>query len=361
MVDLNALTHNYREVVRRIGDRKVLAVVKAQAYGHGAIPVSRRLIELGSHMLGVALVEEGRELRDAGITAPVLVMAPVFPEQARVIVNAKLTPVVYTLAVARALSDAATGAGRKLAVHVKIDTGMGRVGLSPEDAVDLIATISRLPGIIVEGLMTHFADADLRDKAFASAQMDRFGSLTRSLEAKGITVPLRHAANSAAVLEYDRALLNMVRPGLMLYGYNPLESGVSVDLRPVLSFLTRVAFLKKVPAGVPVSYGRTFVTKRESLIATIPVGYADGYSRGLSNKGEAIVRGVRVPVAGRVCMDMTMLDVTGVPGVAEGDEVVLIGARGNERITADDIAARTGTIAYEVLCGISGRVPRVVL
>jgi alanine racemase len=244
---------------------------------------------------------------------------------------------------------------------VKIDTGMGRVGLSPEDAVDLIATISRMPGIIVEGLMTHFADADLRDKAFASAQMDRFGSLTRSLEAKGITVPLRHAANSAAVLEYDRALLNMVRPGLMLYGYNPLESGVSVDLRPVLSFLTRVAFLKKVPAGVPVSYGRTFVTKRESLIATIPVGYADGYSRGLSNKGEAIVRGVRVPVAGRVCMDMTMLDVTGVPGVAEGDEVVLIGARGNERITADDIAARTGTIAYEVLCGISGRVPRVVL
>jgi alanine racemase len=361
MVDLNALTHNYREVVRRIGDRKVLAVVKAQAYGHGAIPVSRRLIELGSHMLGVALVEEGRDLRDAGITAPVLVMAPVFPDQAQVIVNAKLTPVVYTLAVARALSDAATGAGRKHAVHVKIDTGMGRVGLPPEGAIDLIATISRLPGIIVEGLMTHFADADLRDKAFASAQMDRFGSLTRSLEAKGITVPLRHAANSAAVLEYDRALLNMVRPGLMLYGYNPLESGVSVDLRPVLSFLTRVAFLKKVPAGVPISYGRTFVTKRESLIATIPVGYADGYSRGLSNKGEAIVRGSRVPVAGRVCMDMTMLDVTGVPGVAEGDEVVLIGAQGNERITADDIAARTGTIAYEVLCGISGRVPRVVL
>jgi alanine racemase len=361
MVDLNVLTHNYQEVVRHIGDRKVLAVVKAQAYGHGAIPVSRRLIELGSHMLGVALVEEGRELRDAGITAPVLVMAPVFPEQAQVIVNAKLTPVVYTLAVARALSDAATGAGRKLSVHVKIDTGMGRVGLSPEDAVDLTATIRRLPGIIVEGLMTHFADADLRDKAFASAQMDRFGSLIRSLEAKGITVPLRHAANSAAVLEYDRALLNMVRPGLMLYGYNPLESGVSADLRPVLSLLTRVAFLKKVAAGVPISYGRTFVTKRKSLIATIPVGYADGYSRGLSNKGEAIVRGVRVPVAGRVCMDMTMLDVTDVPGVAEGDEVVLIGARGSERITADEIAARTGTIAYEVLCGISGRVPRVVL
>ncbi len=359
-VDLNALTHNYQEMARRIGDRKVLAVVKAQAYGHGAIPVSRRLVELGIHMLGVALVEEGRDLRDAGITAPILVMAPVFPGQADVIVGAKLTPVVYTLAVARALSDAVAGMGRTLGVHVKIDTGMGRIGLSPEEAVDFIVAVGKLPGLAVEGLMTHFADADLRDKAFAWAQMDRFESLIRLLEAKGITIPLRHAANSAAVLEYDRALLTMVRPGLMLYGYNPLESRVSADLRPVLSLVTRVAFLKRVPAGVPISYGRTFVTNRESLIATIPLGYADGYSRGLSNKGEAIVRGARVPVAGRVCMDMTMLDVTDVPGVAEGDEVVLIGEQGNERITADDIAARTGTIAYEVLCGISCRVPRVI-
>jgi alanine racemase len=359
-VDLNALSHNYQEVVRRIGDRKVLAVVKAQAYGHGAIPVSRRFVELGSHMLGVALVEEGRDLRDAGITAPILVMAPVFPEQAEVIVNAKLTPVVYTLAIARALSDAVVRAGRTLAIHVKIDTGMGRIGLSPEEALDFIVAAAKLPGLAVEGLMTHFADADLRDKAFASAQMDRFESLIRSLGEKGIAIPLRHAANSAAVLEYDRALLTMVRPGLMLYGYNPLESGVSADLRPVMSLVTRIAFVKKVPAGVPISYGRTFITKRESLIATIPIGYADGYSRGLSNKGEAIVRGGRVPVAGRVCMDMTMLDVTGVPGIAVGDEVVLIGAGGNERITADDIAAKTNTIAYEVLCGISGRVPRIV-
>jgi alanine racemase len=261
---------------------------------------------------------------------------------------------------ARALSDAAAGTDRTLGVHVKIDTGMGRIGLSPEEAVDFIVAAGKLPGLAVEGLMTHFADADLRDKAFARAQMDRFESLIRSLEAKGITIPLRHAANSAAVLEYDRALLTMVRPGLMLYGYNPLESRVSADLRPVLSLVTRVAFVKRVPAGVPISYGRTFVTNRESLIATIPLGYADGYSRSLSNKGEAIVRGARVPVAGRVCMDMTMLDVTDVPGVAEGDEVVLIGAQGNERITADDVAARTGTIAYEVLCGISCRVPRVI-
>jgi alanine racemase len=360
IIDLNALAHNSREVIRRAGERKVLAVVKAQAYGHGAIPVSRRLVELGCHMLGVALVEEGQDLRDAGITAPILVMAPVFPEQSGVIVTAKLTPVVYTLAMTRALSDVAAGTGRTLGVHVKIDTGMGRIGLSPEEAVDFITAVGKLPGLAVEGLMTHFADADLRDKAFALAQMDRFESLIRSLEAKGITIPLRHAANSAAVLEYDRALLTMVRPGLMLYGYDPLESRAGADLRPVLSLVTRIAFVKRVPRGVPISYGRTFVTKRESLIATIPLGYADGYSRGLSNKGEAIVRGARVPVAGRVCMDMTMLDVTDVPGVAEGDEVVLIGAQGNERITADDIAAKTGTIAYEVLCGISCRVPRVI-
>ncbi|MHB8844309.1 MAG: alanine racemase [Nitrospirota bacterium] len=358
-IDLNALSHNYAEVTRRAGGRKVLAVVKAQAYGHGARPIARKLIELGCPMLGVATVEEGRDLRDTGITAPILIMGPVFPEQAGAIIGTKLTPVVYTLAVARSLS-AAAGPGGTVPVHVKVDTGMGRVGVTPEEGVSFIETISRLPGIVVEGLLTHFADADLRDKQFAAVQMDRFKALLRELKAKGIDIPLRHAANSAAVLEYDRALLTMVRPGLMLYGYNPLESGFAADLRPVLSLRTRIAFLKKVPAGVPISYGRTFVTKRESLIATIPIGYADGFSRGLSSKGEALVRGKRVPVAGRVCMDMTMLDVTDVPEVAAGDEVVLIGSSGTERITADDIAAKTGTIAYEVLCGIGGRVPRIV-
>ncbi|MEK6745267.1 MAG: alanine racemase [Nitrospirota bacterium] len=359
-IDLHALTHNYGEVTRRIGGRKVLAVVKAQAYGHGAVPVARHLAGLGAHMFGVALVEEGSNLRDAGITTPILVIGPVFPEQAEALVGANLTPVVYTLPVAKALSDAAGNAGKAVPVHVKIDTGMGRIGVSPEEAVQFIETISKFPGIVVEGLMTHFADADLRDKKFATNQLDRFEALIGSLDKKGITIPLRHAANSAAVLEYDRALLTMVRPGLMLYGYDPLESGAAADVRPVLSLVTRIAYIKKVPAGVPISYGRTFVTKRESLIATIPIGYADGYSRGLSNRGEAIVRDKRVPVAGRVCMDMTMLDVTEVPGVAAGDEAVLIGSSGNERITADDIAAKTGTIAYEVLCGISGRVPRII-
>jgi alanine racemase len=347
-------------VTSRIDGRKVLAVVKARAYGHGAVPVARRLVELGAHMLGAALVEEGAELRAAGITAPVLVMGPVLPEQAPAVVALRLTPVVFALPYVKALSREAVRAGRTVRVHVKVDTGMGRIGITPEDALPFITEAAGMPGIEVEGLMTHFADADLRDKHFAAVQLDRFESLLHALDVEGVRIPLRHAANSAAVLEYGRALLTMVRPGLMLYGYDPLEGGSGAGLRPVLSLVTRVAYLKRVSAGTPVSYGRTYVTRRESLIATIPVGYADGYSRALSNRGEAIVRGRRVPVAGRVCMDMTMLDVTDVPDAAEGDEVVLIGSAGGERITAADVAGKTGTIAYEVLCGISARVPRIV-
>jgi len=362
LIDLEALSHNFSEVVRRSGGRKVLAVVKAQAYGHGAVRVSQHLLGLGADMLGVALVEEGRELRKAGIGAPVLVMGAVYPEQAEAIVRWDLTPLVYSRAGAVALANTARKMGKDVTVHVKVDTGMGRIGLPPEDAQSFIEEIVKLDGLRVQGIMTHFADADLRDKQFAERQMQRFEGLMNELEGKGISLPVRHAANSAAVLDYERALFTIVRPGLMLYGYSPLEGErQDADLRPVLSFVTRIAFLKRTPAGIPISYGRTFVTKRESLIATIPVGYADGYRRGLSNCGDAIVRGLRVPVAGRVCMDMTMLDVTDVPGVCEGDEVVLIGAQGEERITADDIAAKTGTISYEVLCGISSRVPRVYI
>jgi alanine racemase len=361
-VNLDALTHNYAEVVRHAEGRSILVVVKAGAYGHGSIPVSRRLLQLGADMLGVALVEEARELRAAGIHAPILVMGTEFPEQAEAVLELRLTPVLATMSFARALSAVAGTLKTNVPVHVKIDTGMGRIGIPPEEAPDFIAALGRLPGIDVQGLMTHFADADLRDKEYASKQLDRFELLIAELSARGITIPVRHAANSAAILDYRRALFTMVRPGLMLYGYNPLEAGVEkADLRPVLSLVTRVAFLKQVPTGVPISYGRTFVTKRKSLIATLPIGYADGYSRRLSNIGEALVRGVRVPVVGRVCMDMCMIDVTGVPGIAEGDSVVLIGSQADERITADDIAKKTGTIAYEVLCGISSRVPRIYL
>jgi alanine racemase len=360
VIDGDALEHNFREIVRCAEGQQVLAVVKAGAYGHGAVEVSKRLLKLGADMLGVALVEEGRELRDAGILAPILVMGATFPEQAEAMVSLKLTPAIFSLAVAQALSEAAYQRRTTINIHVKIDTGMGRIGVSPEEAPEFIAALRMLGSLSVQGLMTHFADADLRDKQFASRQMDRFEALLNALEAKKISVPVRHAANSAAVLDFHRAFFTMVRPGLMLYGYNPLEEGaIGADLRQVLSLVTRIAFIKKVPPGVPISYGRTFTTKRESIIATLPIGYADGYCRGLSNRGMALVRGIRVPVVGRVCMDMCMIDVTDVPDVREGDDVVLIGSQGSERISADDIAAMTGTIAYEVLCGISNRVPRI--
>jgi alanine racemase len=360
VVSLDALDHNYNAVVRLAQGRRVLPVVKAGAYGHGAVEISRRLLTLGADTLGVALIEEGGELRDAGIDAPILVMGATFPEQAEAMVSLKLTPVVYSTSGARALSEAARKHNTTINVHVKIDTGMGRLGITPEEAPELIDSFRKLGTLSVQGLMTHFADADLQDKAFASRQMDRFDGLLKALEAKNIQVPERHVANSAAVLAFPRAFFTLVRPGLMLYGYNPLEEvNGNADLRPVLSLVTRIAFIKKVPSGTTISYGRTFTTKRESVIATLPLGYADGYARGLSNKGEALVRGARVPLVGRVCMDMCMIDVTDVPAVREGDEVVLIGGQGNERITADDIAAKTGTIAYEVLCGISSRVPRL--
>jgi alanine racemase len=359
-INLRALEHNFKEVVRCAEKRKILAVVKAQAYGHGAVVVSRQLLELGTDMLGVATVEEGMELRTAGIAAPILVLGSLFPEQAETIASLRLTPVVFTLAAARALSRAAQDLKTTIFVHIKIDTGMGRIGIAPEDAYEFVTMLRGLPGIDVQGLMTHFADADLREKEFAAKQMRRFGSLMRDLTENGISIPLIHAANSAAVLDYHHALFTMVRPGLMLYGYNPLETRTEkVSLIPVLSLVTRIAFLKKVATGIPISYGRTFTTKRESLIATLPIGYADGYSRGLSNKGEVLVRGRRVPIVGRVCMDMCMVDVTEVPGVAEGDDVVLIGSQAGEIITAEEIAGKTGTIPYEVLCGISSRVPRI--
>lgn len=359
-IDLSALTHNYHEALRRADGRKVLVVVKAQAYGHGAVTISRHLSALGADMLGVALVEEGRELRQAGIDRPILVMGALFPEQAEELVKWDLSPVVYSPPLVRALSEAARRLKKIVAVHVKIDTGMGRIGIAPEAAPDLIREALHLDGIRLEGLMTHFADADLGDKQFAMTQIERYKTLLNKLDESGVTASLRHAANSAAILDFPDALFTMVRPGLMLYGYNPLERGTAgVDLRPVLSLTSRIAYLKKVPSGTPISYGRTFVPKRESLIATIPIGYADGYSRGLSNRGEALVRGVRVPIAGRICMDMTMLDVTDVRGVCEGDDVTLIGNMGSERITADDIARKIGTIAYEVLCNIGSRVPRV--
>ena len=365
-IDLGALRHNLAQVRRLAGAREVIAIVKADAYGHGAVPVARALAAEGLTRFGVALVEEGRALREAGIRGEVLVLGGFVEDQADEIVELGLTATIFHSGHADALNEAARRAGRAAPVHVKIDTGMGRLGFSPDAAPDAVVALARLAFLRLEGLMTHFADADLADPAYAREQVARFDAVAETVRRAGVRIPIRHAANSAAVMAASSwrsamagPLYDAVRPGLMLYGARPGPAvGAGVDLRPVLSLTTRILLLKRVPSGTPISYGRTFVTRRESLIAVLPIGYADGYPRALSNAGRVLVRGRAAPVVGRVCMDLTMVDVTDVPGAAEGDETVVIGAQGAAAITVEEVAAGAGTIAYEILCGIGPRVPR---
>lgn len=369
-VDLDALRHNLRQARRLAHSRELIAVIKADAYGHGALPVARTLAAEGVPRFGVALVEEGRALREGGIGEEILVLGGFLPEQAGDLVELGLTAAVFHLGAAEALDAAARRAGRTAPIHVKIDTGMGRLGFPAAEAPDALVRLARYASLRVDGVMTHFADADLADLAYAREQMMRFSSACRAAASRGVVIPMRHAANSAMLLGAGQAsaiedesgsggLYEAARPGLMLYGCRPGAAvGKTTELRPVLSITTRILLLKRVPPGSPISYGRTFVTRRESLIAVLPIGYADGYPRALSNRGAVLVRGRRAPVVGRVCMDLTMVDVTDVPDAAEGDAVVVIGAQGRERIGIDEIAEQAETISYEILCGIGPRIPR---
>ncbi len=362
-IDLQAFRYNLKQVKRLIGpDRRVFAVVKADAYGHGAVEISRVLEGEGVRFLGVATVEEGIELREAGLKTSITVLGGTFPEQHNLLFKWSLTPTLYDPDWAEDLSQMAEVRREEIAVQIKIDTGMGRLGLRPEEALEAIPKMAGLPGIKIEGIFSHFADADLKDKEFTEGQLKKFLALSEQLENNGMRFPFVHLSNSAAVMDFPPALFNMVRPGIMLYGYRPSESfSEKIDLRPVLSWRTRIIHLKEVPPGTPLSYGRTFVTERESRIATLPVGYADGYSRRLSNRGEVLVHGRRAPVAGRVTMDMVLIDVTDIPDARPGDSVTLIGKDGGDRITAWDLARWSDTISYEVLCGIRRRVPRIYM
>ncbi|MBI5049353.1 MAG: alanine racemase [Nitrospirae bacterium] len=353
-IDLNALSRNLKAVRKKTRNKSsVLAVVKAGAYGHGSIEVSRHLLKNGAAMLGVAFTDEAIELREAGITAPILVFFD--RDNIKACLRHSFTPVVFDLKTAGKISSEAYRQNRQIAVHVKVDTGMGRLGFKIKDASRSIFKIARMKNIVLEGLMSHFSDAELRDREFAMVQLKDFTSLAGSLKKKNIRFKFLHISNSAAILGFPQAHLNMVRPGIMLYGYGPVKNSLS----PVLSLKSRIIFIKNVPAGTPVSYGRTFITRRRSTIATVPVGYADGYNRRLSNCGEVLINGRRATVVGRVCMDTIMIDVTEVPDVKEGSEVVLIGSQGSERITAQDIAQKTFSIPYEVLTSIGRRVRRV--
>ena len=360
-INLSNLIHNLSQVRSCLAPGcRILAVVKANAYGHGIVEISRELEHAGVNMLGVAHVEEGICLRKSGINIDILIMAGISEDYASDIIKWRLTPVVFTVPFAMALSKAAIAADVILPVHIKVDTGMRRIGVAPEMALKFVENVSHIKCLQIEGLMTHFAEADLQNRDFVREQLESFNSVYRIIQEKGLTIPLRHTANSAAVIDMRDSHIDMVRPGIMLYGYSPSPFLSSrVGLRPVMTLKTKIVHLKSVPPKTGVSYARTFTTIRETLVATIAIGYADGYSRALSNVGQVIIRGRRAPVIGRVCMDMTMIDVTDIPGVQTGDEVIIIGGEGESRITADDIAGWAGTISYEVLCGIGERVERV--
>jgi alanine racemase len=363
-IDLSALLYNLGQVRKRIRlDCQVLAVVKANAYGHGAVPVARTLASAGVPMLGVAWVQEGVQLREAGIDLPILVMAGAMLDEMKAVLSYRLTPVIYQSQQVRVLEKLARKKGRKVKVHIKVDSGMGRLGASSKkDLLDLAAEFGRAPHLAVEGAMTHMAEDGLEHRSFTQQQLGFFNRALDLFAREGLDIPIRHVANSAVTIDLEAAHFNMVRPGIMLYGYPPSKSlAHPVDLRPVMALKTSILHLKRVPAGTTISYGCTFTTQRESLIATLPVGYADGIPRALSNRGEVLVRSRRAPVVGRVCMDMMMADLTGHDGVQVGDEVILMGRQGRETITADDIAHQAGTIAYEILCGIGHRVERVYL
>jgi len=365
-VDVAALEENFNAVRAWSRPAEVLAVIKANAYGHGAVAVARVLEKAGARFLGVALVEEGVELRNAGVAAPILVMGGAYEGGYAQIVDGDLTPVVFRQEHLAALAAAARQAGKQVNVHLKVDTGMGRLGIPPDALDSFLDGLAQAPELVLDGVASHLANADAADPASTREQVRAFAEVLRRVDATGLQVRWRHLSNSAAVLDHAEAReslrLNLVRPGLVLYGLPPVPRlAGEISLRPVLSWKTQVSHLKTVPVGTPVSYGSTWHAPRRSTVATLPVGYADGYSRALSNKASVLVRGRRAPVVGRVCMDMTMVDVTEVAGVTLGDEVVLLGEQGTERIGAEELAALQDTIPYEVLCGVSARVPRVAV
>jgi len=361
-IDLEAIAQNVRRIVEIVGPRvKVMAVLKADAYGHGAVKTARTALNNGAFSLGVACLGEAVTLRQTGITAPILNLGYTPAWQARGTVIHGVTATLFSIDVAQALSRAAVDLNAEARVHVKVDTGMGRLGLLPLDVVTFMQEIIDLPGLNVEGIFTHFAIADSEDKSYTLNQLSRFKDVLTSLRMAGIEVPIVHAANSAAILQLPESHFDMVRLGIAMYGLNPsTQVKCPSGFRPALTFKTQIAQVKDLPVGSYISYGCTYCTSRPSRIAVIPVGYADGFRRAPSAWGEVLVRGQRAPIVGRVCMDQTMIDVTDIPGVRQGDDVVLIGRQGRDVITVEDVAERLGTINYEVVSEILARVPRVV-
>lgn len=370
-IDLNAVAHNVEVIRRRIGEAtKLCCVIKADAYGHGAVRMAKEYQALGADWLALSNIEEALQLRRAGISLPLLVLGYTPPEAAALLAQHNVSQCVYSLDYARALSENAVKSGVSVKMHVKVDTGMSRLGFCFQDlnrdaaAEAEIAEACALPGLISEGIFTHFAVADggVEGAVFTMRQFGCFKELLEGLTRRGIHFSVRHAANSGAVLDYPMSHLDMVRAGVILYGLEPSDAVQHPDdLQPAMRLRTVISHIKEIPEGADVSYGRTYTTSRRTRIATVPIGYADGYSRHFSNRGEMLVHGVRCPILGKVCMDQCMLDISEVPEARVGDTVTVFGREGDAQITLGELAELLDTIHYEIICGISKRVTRVYM
>lgn len=365
-VNLDAVLYNLENMKKNISENtKIIAVLKADGYGHGAVPIAREIQSL-PYIWGIAVatVEEGMELRNAGIQKPILILGYTYEEDYDTIVREDFRPAVFKKSMAQKLSQAAVKAGKPVNIHIKIDTGMTRIGYrDPQRDVPEILEISRLPGIRIEGLFTHFARADETDPAPAYRQLEKYGEFLKKLEAAGLSIPLKHCSNSAGIIRIPEANLDAVRAGVILYGMYPSDEVEKepVPLKPAMEIKSHIAYIKTVEPGTQVSYGGTYTTQRPTRIATIPVGYADGYARGLSNRGSILIHGRRAPILGRVCMDQFMVDVTEIPEAKELDEATLLGMDGEDCITMEELGDLSGRFNYEFACCISKRVPRIYI
>ncbi len=363
-IDKDAVIHNFNSIKKNLSENvKIMPVIKADGYGHGASLFAKLLCDKCDYF-AVAVIEEALSLRRDGIKNPILILGRIFPDDIETAISENITITAFTFEEAQWVSETAEKAGKRAKIHIPIDTGMSRIGFVPsEEYADAVKEISLLPNIELEGVFTHFSTADEEDKSFTKKQAERFMEFRKMLEERGVDIKIYHSANSGTILQHENFHFDMVRPGIILYGLTP--SGYlkdkTLDLKPVMELTSHVAFVKEVKKGESVSYGRTFTADKDMKIATIPVGYADGYPRLLSGKGRVIINGSYAPIVGRICMDQFMVDVTHIENVKLGDKVILMGSENGTSVTADEIAQFAQTINYEIVCGVSKRVPRIAL
>ena len=363
-INLDNIINNIREIKKNINGEEIIAVVKANAYGHGAIDIAPVLIENGADKLAVAMLSEALELRDAGIDVPILILGYTGTEFVDKLVDNNIEQTVCSIEYAKELSKRAEALGKIANIHIAVDTGMGRIGFLPnKQSIEEIVEINKLNNIKITGVFTHFSNADEENKDYAHKQINKFNFFIEELEKKNINLGVRHISNSASIIDIEDVRYDAIRPGIILYGYYPSDdvNKNKLKLMPALSLKCQVIHVKELPKGEYIGYGRKFKTERDSVIATLPIGYADGYIRGLYEKAQVIVNGKLAPVVGRICMDQCMIDVTDIGPVKVGDEVILLGEKDGLKINADDIAKMLDTINYEVLCMIGRRVPRVYI